>query len=59
MYTEIKKCRICGNENLISIINLGEQKLTGVFPHPNENVCDGPLELVKCMPSTGGGYVAG
>lgn len=59
MYTEMKKCRICGNENLVSIINLGTQKLTGVFPHPNENVGDGPLELVKCMPKYKGSGCCG
>ncbi|MEG1910487.1 MAG: hypothetical protein RR190_05915, partial [Bacteroidales bacterium] len=32
MYKEITKCRICGNENLMPIMNLGTQALTGVFP---------------------------
>src|SRR4051812_48056837 len=49
MYREIKSCRICGNSNLISIINLGEQSLTGVFPKNKETkITSGPLELVKC-----------
>ena len=48
MYNEIKKCRICGNENLKTIVDLGVQKLTGVFPLPGEMVNEGPLELVKC-----------
>lgn len=50
MYTKISRCRICGNENLVSIIDLGVQKLTGVFPRPGQDVEEGPLELVKCMP---------
>ena len=53
MYTKIRQCRICGNENFKSIIDLGMQKLTGVFPCPDQDVSDGPLELVKCMPKLG------
>lgn len=50
MYTEIKKCRICRNPDLISIINLGNQYLTGVFPKSRkESITSGPLELVKCQ----------
>lgn len=48
-YTKIEKCRICGNTNLISVVNLGEQTLTGVFPKSlTEEITTGPLELVKC-----------
>lgn len=54
MYTKINKCRICGNEKLVSIIDLGIQKLTGMFPQPGQHVNEGPLELVKCMPSDKG-----
>ncbi|MBI3501280.1 MAG: methyltransferase domain-containing protein [Bacteroidetes bacterium] len=51
MYTTISKCRICGNTNLVSLINLGEQALTGVFPkNKSEKITSGPLELVKCHP---------
>ncbi len=32
MYNEIKKCRICGNSELETVLNLGEQYLTGIFP---------------------------
>jgi len=49
LYQEIKKCRICGNKNLVEILNLGEQALTGVFPKKNEEVESGPLEIVKCF----------
>ncbi|MBU4289015.1 MAG: class I SAM-dependent methyltransferase [Proteobacteria bacterium] len=49
MYTEIKQCRICGNTNLISVVNLGNQYLTGVFPKSiTQQITSGPLELVKC-----------
>lgn len=48
MYREIHKCRICGNSNLETIVNLGMQKLTGVFPRQGDEIGEGPLELVKC-----------
>ena len=32
MFKEIKKCRICGNSNLVEILDLGNQFLTGIFP---------------------------
>lgn len=49
LYQEIKECRICGNKNLVSILDLGEQALTGVFPQENEEIEIGPLEMVKCF----------
>ncbi len=50
MYKEIKQCRICGNSNLVSVIHLGNQFLTGVFPKNKEEVITcGPVELVKCF----------
>lgn len=46
---EITKCRICGNPELIPILNLGIQELSGRFPLKNEEfVLKSPLELVKC-----------
>lgn len=48
----IKSCRVCGNKNLVSLLNLGDQTLTGVFPkNRNETITSGPLELVKCNES--------
>lgn len=45
--SEIKKCRISKSENLISVLNLGKQSLTGVFPKTTEeHVTKGDLELV-------------
>jgi hypothetical protein len=47
MYQEIKKCRISESENLIQILSLGEQCLTGVFPKTkDEDVTKGPVDLV-------------
>lgn len=52
MYTEIKKCRISGSTNLINVLSLGEQYLTGVFPKsPSEKLTKGPLDLVWCPDS--------
>jgi len=49
MYREITKCRICGNRDLRSVLDLGEFALTGVFPRSkDEPLTSGPLELVKC-----------
>ncbi|HXA09041.1 MAG TPA: class I SAM-dependent methyltransferase [Chthoniobacterales bacterium] len=48
-YREIEKCRICGNENLVPVLSLGEQFLTGVFPRGlHATLSKGPLELVAC-----------
>ena len=45
-YTEIKSCRVSKEEDLVTILNLGDQKLTGVFPRPEDEVGVGPLEVV-------------
>mgnify|MGYP001792973629 CR=1 FL=1 len=46
-YRAIKGCRIDGSTNLVPVLSLGEQVLTGVFPEStSENVTQGPLELV-------------
>ncbi|MCF6281523.1 MAG: class I SAM-dependent methyltransferase [Candidatus Polarisedimenticolaceae bacterium] len=46
-YSEMPSCRISGSKNLISVLNLGFQALTGVFPQSvDEAVTNGPLELV-------------
>ena len=50
MYSQVKACRICGNTNLVPILDLGVQALTGVFPKTlDDTVTKGPLRLVKCM----------
>jgi NDP-4-keto-2,6-dideoxyhexose 3-C-methyltransferase len=57
-YRKINCCRICNNLNLELIIELGEQYLTGVFPHykAEGEITRGPLTLVKCH---GGNDVCG
>jgi NDP-4-keto-2,6-dideoxyhexose 3-C-methyltransferase len=53
MYTTIKNCRLCGNQNLIEVFNLGDQTLTGVFPKSKSQlVTRGPVQLVKCHGSS-------
>jgi NDP-4-keto-2,6-dideoxyhexose 3-C-methyltransferase len=57
MYTKIEGCRICGNTDLVEVLDLGEQMLTGVFPRAiGAAVTTGPLRLVKCH---GGNDVCG
>jgi hypothetical protein len=51
-YTEINKCRISKSSNLIEVLSLGEQYLTGVFPKSKEEkITKGPLDLVWCPDS--------
>jgi NDP-4-keto-2,6-dideoxyhexose 3-C-methyltransferase len=46
---ELKKCRVCGNEHLIIVIDLGDQALSGRFPKKNDpDPPRAPLVLVKC-----------
>jgi len=52
MYEEIKKCRISNSENLVNVLSLGNQYLTGVFPKTKEeDVTIGPVDLVWCPDS--------
>jgi hypothetical protein len=52
-YREISHCRIDQSANLVSVLSLGHQALTGVFPKTSSQpVTVGPLELVWC-PSSG------
>jgi len=49
MYTAISQCRICGNQELDPVLDLGMQALTGIFPKERQAaVPRSPLELVKC-----------
>ena len=57
LYQEIQCCRICGNQNLDSILELGNMALSGVFPKTvEEEVPAGPLTLVKCVESSNGDF---
>lgn len=46
---KINNCRSCKSKNLTNCLNLGNQKLTGVFPQKkNEKITSGKLDLVFC-----------
>lgn len=58
MVTCISKCRICGSKNLVSLMVLNDQALTGVFPKSkSQKVTSGPVELVKCTGENSCGLV--
>jgi NDP-4-keto-2,6-dideoxyhexose 3-C-methyltransferase len=49
MNKRIEKCRICSSKNLVEVLDLGEQTLTGVFPKTRDfELTKGPLILLKC-----------
>jgi len=51
-YKQIDHCRVSESPNLVSVLNLGHQALTGVFPkRTNDKITTGPLELVWCPDS--------
>lgn len=50
MYKAVSACRICANKNLVAVLELGDQALTGVFPKSQDDkLTKGPLTLVKCV----------
>src|SRR5450759_402201 len=52
MYSEITKCSISESTNLITVLSLGIQYLTGVFPKTiDDKITKGPLDLVWCPDS--------
>lgn len=45
----LKECRVCGSANLVEVLSLGNQPLSGVFPKSAEQaITVGPLRLVHC-----------
>jgi C-methyltransferase-like protein/putative zinc binding protein/methyltransferase family protein len=51
-YREINRCRVSGSSHLVSVLSLGSQVLTGIFPSSREAVItSGPLELAWCPDS--------
>jgi hypothetical protein len=57
MYRAVDRCRICGNPNLVPLLSLGEQTLTGVFPSGRDTpLARGPLELVRCTAGSKADY---
>lgn len=52
MITKLKACRISKSTNLINVLSLGEQFLTGVFPkNTSDKITKGPLDLLWCPDS--------
>jgi len=52
-FSQIQRCRLCGDSRPDVIMELGEQYLTGVFPKtPGQPLTKGPLTLSRC-PSCG------
>lgn len=48
----VDSCRICDNQDLLPVLDLGLQAVTSVFPRSRDQVVPTvPLELVKCSPS--------
>lgn len=46
---ECKECRICGNKNLVDLIDYGDQALTSIFPKQfDPSPPAAPMVLVKC-----------
>lgn len=48
--SRLSKCRMCGNEHLVEVVDLGYQYMTGIFPRDkaSRGLTQGPLRLVKC-----------
>jgi NDP-4-keto-2,6-dideoxyhexose 3-C-methyltransferase len=50
MARPISRCRVCGNTDLVLVLDLGEQTLTGIFPsRRDEPIESGHLQLFKCV----------
>ena len=55
LFHKITKCRVCGNEHYETVLDLGDQYLSGIFPKEiDPEMYKGPLTLVKCDESKGG-----
>jgi SAM-dependent methyltransferase len=49
----LSACRLCSSVDLVTVLDLGDHALTGVFPRSHdEHVTTGPLELVWCQNCT-------
>jgi NDP-4-keto-2,6-dideoxyhexose 3-C-methyltransferase len=58
MPRSISQCRVCGNTDLVQILDIGDQALTGIFPSSrDESIERGPLQLVKCVGAENCGLV--
>ena len=47
--TKVTCCRLCASPNLVEVVNLGHQALTGVFPSNKDcDITAGPLQVGWC-----------
>jgi len=54
-FYKIEKCRICNNTHLDTVLDLGNQYVSGIFPKEiDHEMYNGPLKLVKCNEVSGG-----
>ena len=45
----LTKCRNCNSSQLMNVLSIGEQYLTGVFPKKiNQKITKSPLDLIFC-----------
>ena len=54
---KIEKCRVCGNTDLVPVIDIGEQYLSSVFPEDldyRKSAMKYPLDLVICKKDKSG-----
>ena len=55
MFHKINYCRVCKNANYDTVLDLGSQYLSGIFPKKKDlNMPYGPLKLIKCDETKGG-----
>jgi len=53
--TAIRECRVCGNGDLVKVLDPGSQAAAGMFPKSaEERVFNGPLKLIKCIENPSG-----
>lgn len=49
LYNKIDACRLCAGTDIETVLDLGNQALTGIFPKTAaEDVEQGPLDLARC-----------
>ena len=50
LFHKIEGCRVCGSKDLVTVLDLGDQFLSGIFPKKIDlDMPRGPLKLVKCL----------
>ena len=55
LFHKIEGCRVCGSKDLVTVLDLGDQFLSGIFPKKIDlDMPRGPLKLVKCNEEEGG-----